>query len=274
METKKPLKQYSSKPIDGLGHTGTAPQFLPGSLLILKRKVANEAVACWVLVSLAALAGAVVSVLAGEISLAAVGLIMTALADTSSGQANAAAEVLTMFTGMFNIVLGISLALLAPAGIVILAVADYNRNYRMTVNDLIWDNMALLFVDYEYGAMIEQARAERFRLNPNPVQLGDKLEQRLQHFAAYYPQYRRLARPGTELKLPTVVERNCWADGGLLGLATCLSTCCIGVILAVPMIARIAGSWPRQLAIKQAVVHFFEGRFDLALEQQWMQRLG
>jgi hypothetical protein len=256
------------KPVAG-ADSGLPP--LPASLLVLKRKVSNEQTTCWVLIALAALTGAVAFVIAGEYMLGAVGLFAAAMGDFA-GSAGSSIQLMSLFSGLLNLVLSVSLALVAPAGIVILSVIEYNRHYRLTAGDLVWNDLALFLMHDEYGVMIDQARQERFSPNPNPVELGEDLGQRLQHFAAYYSQYRRLAQPKGDLKLPMVIERNCWADGGLLVLGACLSTCCVGVVLAIPMIARVASTWPRQVAIKQAVVHFFEGRFDQALEEQWQQR--
>lgn len=252
--------------------------YIPASLLVLKRKVANEQTTCWILIALTALSGSMASILIGEFTLGVYSLAIVGFASdgTELFANDAGSTALSMFpllNGVFNMIMSLVLGLVAPAGIVVLAVFDYNRTYRLTVSDLVWKDMALFFIQDEYALLIEQARVQRFRINPNPVDLGDTLAQRLQHFAAYYTQYRRMAKPVGDVKIPTVMERNCWADGLLLSLGACLSPCCLGIVLIIPMIARIVGAWPKQVAIKQAVVHYFEGRFDQTLEEQWQNRL-
>ncbi len=270
-------KVFEPSPLRTTQQAAASVQAMPGfniplSLLILKQQVANELTSCRILVGMAALAGGLASIIIGEYSLGMIGLFLEGFGDMLNSAGSANIGFLPLLSGLFNMVLGIVLGLVAPVCIVLLAVFDYNRTYRLTVSDLVWGEMAHFFIQDEYGLLIEQARIERFRLNPNPVELGETLGQRLQHFAAYYTQYRRLAKPIGEVKLPTVIERNCWADGALLGVGACLSVCCLGLVLVMPMIIRIAGGWPRQLAIKQAVIHFFEGRFDQSLETQWQKQ--
>jgi hypothetical protein len=154
------------------------------------------------------------------------------------------------------------------AGIIFWALRIYKQQLAITKHDLIYGNAALTLIDEQYGLAIETARTKRFRLNPKPVQLGTSFPDRLHHFAFYYKQYLRLGYSPAEIKIPSVVDSNCWGDGALLGISACFSCGCFGFPLLIAVVIRIVLVYPRVLAIKQAVLNYISGFYDGELEQQ------
>jgi hypothetical protein len=225
----------------------------------LKQQVANETSICWVMVGAAAVASWPIGSMICSFAFSLITLMVPSLLDSYSSAASMPA--VGFFQTSFAILSLIGGALL-PAGIVWWAIREYRTQYRFTAGDLVWNDVALFLLHDEYGAIIEEARREHYRPNPNPVGQGDSLAQRLTHFAAYYNQYRKLARPSGELRVPNAIGHNPWAEGGLLLAGCCTAMFCVGWLILVPLIIHIITTWPRQMAIKQAVVHFFEGRFD------------
>jgi hypothetical protein len=163
--------------------------------------------------------------------------------------------------------------LIAPVLVVVWGIFVYRRMLRTATSDLVWGQAALMLTDDGFGKLIEEARREHFRPTINAVEIGTGLISRLNHFAHYYSSYYRLSRGPCDLKLPIVVERNCWMDGMPAGLGGCLNTCFgIGLPLALPMLLRIVLTWPRLVAVKQATLDYFSGRYDHLLEQQYVAR--
>lgn len=221
---------------------------------------------------LSALAAAVMGMMASQLVMMFFTFLMAIFAEVTFLADSSALIGTNMFSGLASMLVAWILTAAAPVGIALWSAHEYRSNYRFAAGDLVWNDLALMLMNEQYAELIEQERKSRFRLNANPVVPGDTIQSRLQHFAAYYKQYRLLSRPAGEFKLPMVVERNCWAEGIGLGLSACLSMCCVGLLIGIPLVIRTVSIWPSQLAVKYAVLHFFEGRFDHALEQQYLAR--
>ena len=232
-----------------------------GGLWRLKKQVDGETTYCWLIVAIAAIAAWPLGSLVGySFILIFSALIPIAFDQYTSG--NPYLEMLQSLGMAASTVVSFAAGLVVPIAIVLWAIYEHRRHYRFAVSDLIWTDMPLFLLHEEYGAIIEQAKRERYRPNPLPVHLGESLVDRLNHFACYYKQYRQLSRPIGEVRVPLVMGHNCWLEGILLLVSCCASYFCVGVILLIPLLIHAVSNRPRQIAIKQAVVHFFEGRFD------------
>lgn len=249
----------------------TAPTWqLQPSLLKLRRVVANEQACCWALVVIAGLSFMPIGYWLGVLLLSAFPTLMAL-----SSQAMMPTQVQSAIApflpfGMIGGPLAMFSSLLIPLAVVLWGVMVYRRMLRMATSDFVWGQAALMLTDDGYGKLIEEARREQFRPTVNPVEIGNGLITRLNHFAHYYSSYYRLSRGPCELKLPIVIERNCWLDGVPAGLGGCLNGCVgIGLPLAILMLLRIVLTWPRLVAIKQAALDYFAGRYDHLLEQQY-----
>lgn len=228
-----------------------------------KRAVERERSLCWLLVALAAISlWPLGSMLEYGIMLAWMGV-----SSISQGRTDAFTDAPFAAMSALGMVLCVLFSWVLPAVAVFLAVSAYRRQYQLAVRDLVYGNVALMLIDESYGQVVEQAAQERYRPNPNRVDFGHDFNGRVNHFAHYYAAYYRLSWGPAEVTVPLTVERNCWAEGALLGLGLCTTSCCIGVLLTLPLSFRAVLVWPRLLAIKQAVLEFFGGRFDSAWEQ-------
>lgn len=159
--------------------------------------------------------------------------------------------------------------LLLPVLLIVLAVVIYSRQLAFTTRDILDGSAALVLIDEQYARLVDAERREHFRLNVNPVDLGTTFMDRLNFYTHHYLQFRHLAAGSGELRIPTVIERNCWIEGGLTCLGGCLNACtCLGSPLTIPLALRFALNWSRQLAIQQAFYDYLIGRYDNVLEQR------
>jgi len=248
-------------------------QYTP-SLAKLRRVVSNEQACCWALVALAGLSFVPV----GYWLAAGLMLLFPMLLGLSSQtvlpswiQQDVLTPLLPVGAG------GAPLALLgglaAPVVVVLWGLLVYRRMLRTVTSDLVWGQAALMLTDDSYGKLVEEARREHYRPTINPVEIGSGLLTRLNHFAHYYSAYYRLSRGPCELNLPVVVERNCWMDGVPAILGGCMNICLAsGLWLSLPLLLRIVLTWPRLVAVKQATLDYFSGRYDHLLEQQYAAR--
>ena len=162
-------------------------------------------------------------------------------------------------SALFAMFVGIML----PVVVIVLAIATYRRELRTVTGDFVWGSAGLSFIDDSYSRLIEEARREAFRLSLNPVNYGDSIELRLNHFAHYYQLYLRLSQAPQDVKLPNITECNCWADGSIACFGGCLNACIgLGALFSIPMLFRLLNSWPRIVAVKKTALRFFEGAFD------------
>ena len=121
-----------------------------------------------------------------------------------------------------------------------------------------------MLMEAEYANLIEQAAAERYRPNPNRVNLRDDFLSHVNHFAHYYAVYYRMSYGPVEPRVPVTIERNCWLEGMLTCIAGGCGRCGGGAAgcLIVPLAFRICISWPKLVATKQAVLEYFSGMHD------------
>lgn len=151
-----------------------------------------------------------------------------------------------------------------PAAVTFISGASYLRQYKSTVQELVHGNAALMLIDEEYSQLVEQAAWPLRWLSPGRVAPGLSFRSRLNHFAHYYAAYIRLSHGPAEVRLPYTMARSCWTEGGLLGYSMVTNCCCLELLLLFPLTWRAITLWPKQLAIKQAVIDFLGGRFDSA----------
>jgi hypothetical protein len=234
----------------------------------LSRTVSQEAVHCWLLVALAALAAWPLGHTLAQGVFLGLPLMLELLTqlDVPAGM-QVMLPSLGMLAGLAGLVQFVT-ALALPVLVVLFAIASHKRQKQLAQRDLVWGHAALMLIDEQYGQLIDQARRQRYRPNPNPVELGNDFSGRVNHFAHYYKLYYRLGHAPAEFRVPVTFERNCWIEGLLAAIGAC-PFCCL---LAVVIIPRIILVWPRHLAIKQAVLEYLQGRYDAALEQQYSQR--
>jgi len=253
-------------PVDA-ARAGTAaidqPPGLP-ALARLRHAVQTEQQQCWLLVAILALTLIPVSFY----SVASIAFLFVAVSGLAQQtDLPRALQSLAQLTGIAAqtgaaLICG-SIALAAPATAVILAVTTYNRQRRLVVRDLVWGPVALMLMEAEYAELIEQAAAERYRPNPNRVNLKPDFLSRINHFAHYYAVYYRMSYGPAEPRVPLTIERNCWLEGLLTCFAGCFGGCGVaGGCLIAPLIFRICISWPKLVATKQAVLEFFSGTHD------------
>jgi hypothetical protein len=242
-------------------------------LMKLRRVVSSEQACCWALVTIAGLSFVPVGywLAFGLIALFPVLLELSNQTLLPNWLQSLLAPLSAIgLTGAPLAMLG---GLAAPVIVVLWGLMVYRRMLRTATSDLVWGQAALMLTDDGYGMLIEEARREHFRPTINAVEIGNGLLSRLNHFAHYYSSYYRLSRGPCELALPIVVERNCWMDGVPAGLGGCMNICVgAGLPLALPMLLRIVLTWPRLVAIKQAALDYFSGRYDHLLEQQYVSR--
>jgi len=164
--------------------------------------------------------------------------------------------------------LSLGSGVLVPALVIVWALTAYNRQVAFTTRDILAGQAALMLIDEQYARIIDEQRREHYRLNFNPVSLGETIGDRLNFFAHHYLLFRHLALGPRELRIPTVIERNCWLEGVLSCLGGCFNGCvCLGAPLTIPLLVRIALTWSQQLAIKQALLDYLGGRHDAVLER-------
>lgn len=157
-------------------------------------------------------------------------------------------------------------SLVVPAFVVVWAALLNRRIYKLTVRDLVWGGVALCLVEEQFSHMVEEAKRQRYRPNPNPVKPGNSLADRLNHFAYHYRLYYRLSYGPSELQVPLTIQGNCWVEGVGIVLSCCLSIVGIGLLLFIPLVLRSILVWPRIIAIKQATIDFLSGKFDADLQ--------
>ncbi len=231
-----------------------------------KRTVEAERTQSWLLVALAALALWPIGCGIAYLAILPLAGGMGLLAANPSGSSPYSLAPLFGMSALSSVMYG-TLSILLPLAAVVLAVTSYRRQYQLTVRDLVYGNMALMLIDESYGQVVELAAQERYRPNPNRVDFGFDFAGRVNHFAHYYAAYYRLSWGPADVSVPFTIERNCWAEGALLGAGLCTTYCCLGLLLTLPLSFRAIIVWPRLLAIKQAVLEYFGGRFDAAWEQ-------
>lgn len=240
------------------------------AVLRLRASLQREHGAYWGLVAIAALASAPLGYWVGSL----VGMLFPLLAEAlRSGLPlpDWLANVLAPW-GLASSVAGSLLSLgsgaLMPALVIVWAVTAYNRQLALATRDILAGQAALMLIDDQYAKIVDEQRREHYRLNINPVSLGETFGDRLNFFAHHYPLFRHLALGPRELKIPTVIERNCWLEGVLTCLGGCLNTCgCVGACVTIPLLVRVVVTWSRQLAVKQAATDYLGGRHDVFLER-------
>lgn len=235
----------------------------------LKRQVEQERTQCWLLVAMAALTMLPTGALLGFGT--AWPILLFAMLSPTNIPGLRQAHIEGLGASLFAVLqlVGSLLSLLVPAGIVLLANYNYKRQHMLTVRDLIYGNAALVLVDEAYGRLVEETTREHYRPNPNHVDFGGGFISQVNHFAHYYAAYYRLSWGPADITVPYTVERNCWSEGPLLGVGFCTTPIMgLGLLLVIPVVLRIVFVWTRVLAVKQAVVEYFGGRYDAALDEQ------
>jgi len=231
----------------------------------LRRHVEQEGLRCWFMVGLLALASMVVGYIAGMLIM----VVFALLAEAFPGSLPSIAPV----TGMFGFGLSLIVELIStaafPALVVTGALINYQRQVKVVQNDLVFGSMASVVLDESFGHVVEDLRRERWRPNPNQVDFGRDFVGRLNHVAHFYNQYYRIAT-GKELKrIPYTIELNCWAEGALIFLSACPAC----MLLFPILLLRTVLAYPAVLAVKTVVFEYLNGKFDAALEAQWLSRL-
>ena len=159
--------------------------------------------------------------------------------------------------------------LVLPLAVILTTSTTYSRQLKSVTNDLVYGSSALLLVDDQYSMIHDEERRHHMQPLFMRTDLGNTFLARVGYFATYYRQIQHLAYYGTEkLKIPMTFDRNCWLDGTFSCLTGCLNSCIgAGIIFTIPLFFRLAVSWPRIVATKQACADYLLGRFDYLLEQ-------
>ncbi|MBN2081700.1 hypothetical protein JW859_05760 [bacterium] len=249
-------------------HSQIPEQWQVPALLRLRQRIQSERVTHGLLMAIAAIASIPVGMVSGALLGALFPLMSDQLGDVLG--AGSWLEQLLAPLGLGLSVAGNLLmfggALVLPALIIIGAIVAYSNQRRFALRDLLWGRAALVLVDESYMQQIEEAIRSRFRPRFVPVDPGATFVDRVHYFAHFYLYFRQLAHGQRDLRVPLTAGRNCWFDGILTCLGGLLSPCVgLGIPLVVPMIFRIAVSWSRQLAIKQAVFEYFIGMHEQEL---------
>jgi hypothetical protein len=238
------------------------------ALAHFRTQLSRETAKCWLLIALAAICTAPLSQAIFSVFFMFFPDLLGGLSsDLVPAQLSGPVSFLAVISSLVGTVVGMAGALLLPVLVVVWAVALNRRTYKLTVRDLVWGGMALCLIEESFSHVVEEAKRERYRPNPSPVKPGASFGDHLNHYAYYYRQYYRLSFGPGDLRVPMVVQGNCWVEGSALALSGCLTCLCIGVILMIPLALRAVLVWPRIIAIKQAAIDFLAGKFDADLER-------